>query len=61
MQSNNGFLFAAIAVVMIAVLACLLLMGVTKHGWRQARGCPAELERAALRKALTVLTPLPES
>jgi hypothetical protein len=27
MQSNNGFLFAAIAVVLIAVLASLLLMG----------------------------------
>ena len=27
MQSNNGFLFAAIAVVAIAVLASLLLMG----------------------------------
>ena len=57
-MQSNGLLFAAIAVVAIAVLASLLLTGdgramavdnshVTKSGWRQAGRCAAKLEGAA--------------
>ena len=60
-MQSNGLLFAAIAVVAIAVLASLLLTGdgrfvsamavdnshVTKSGWRQAGRCAAKLEGTA--------------